>query len=106
MAESWYRNRAFICTNEQCPCSKDTEKRYKWSDDEKPEVCKSCQSEMIEYFEEVGEAGAYLKFNSLSKEDKRTLLKKRSNDHFKKEIAERKHQQSEKFYKEMRNLRG
>lgn len=47
---SIYSERIFECTS----CNK-REKRYKWSDDENPEVC-LCKKEMEELFETINEA--------------------------------------------------
>lgn len=80
MARLVYSQHNFQCTT--CDC---VEKRYKWSNDEVPEICSKpdCKGEMIEIQpEELPGSPAYNKFNSLSSDTKKALLKKRSHDHF------------------------
>jgi hypothetical protein len=106
MATNWMTNRRFICVCDNCTNKDNILKRYKWSDDDKSEKCEFCSNDMIEVFEEIGEVSGYLRFNSLSEADKRTILKKRSQEHFKKEIRERKEEQSKKFYQDIKRMTG
>jgi len=47
-------------------------------------------------------SGGYVKFNTLSKEDKRKMLKARSHEHFNKEIKEQKHEKWKQLMKEVK----
>lgn len=87
MARFYARN--FQCTDENC--GKQTKDKYKWNDDLKPEVCE-CGAEMFEIPKEPIDSPAYLRFNSLTNEEKSKMLKARSHDHFNREIKERKHE--------------
>lgn len=51
--------------------------------------CKKCKTELLKVEEKIeGFCTNFGKFNSSSIEDKKNILKKRSSDHFKKEIKE------------------
>lgn len=83
--------RDFICPNETC------NKKFWWnaSDDElDKKICLKCAATLV-YLpssdEEVEmDSLNYLRFKSLSSDQKHEMLKKRSSVHYKKEIEERK----------------
>lgn len=82
--------RNFQCTNDDC--GKQKLDKYKWDDDLTPEKCE-CGEDMFEIpRNQTNEATKFLKFSSMSAEDKKKMLTKRSHDHFEREIKERKHE--------------
>ena len=85
-----YYRRQFQCTDENC--GKVLQDKFKWDDDLTPVICE-CGQEMFELLrDEVPGSPAYLKFSSMTPEAKKSMLTKRSHDHFNREIKERKHQ--------------
>lgn len=65
----------------------DCGKRFK-SEEEVNHECPSCESVKIKVLGQ--ECGVFGKFSSMSPKDKQTVLKKRSNEHYKREIKEKK----------------
>lgn len=83
-----FRNGRLVGEHSECPvCGKERECIY-----EKAQVPLSEKSVGIAHF------------NNKSKNEQREILRKRSHDHFKKEVQERKDHLMHKAMKEMRNL--
>jgi len=86
---SWRRAHNYQCLNQDC--GKQLKDKYTWSDDETPVLCE-CGSTMFQIPKDVNVATPYLRFNSMSNDQKKEMLTKRSHDHFNREIKERKHE--------------
>lgn len=84
----------FICTNKECEINGQERMVYAWSDREKNPDCVHCGQElafiMIKSYDNIRSdvAPAQLKFAGMSVGEKREIMKKRSSDHFHKNIKE------------------
>ena len=91
--------RNFKCEDETCAGKIDL--KYKWDDDLVPEKCPLCKKDCFEIFPEEVNAPAIGKFTNASPAERHAILKKRSSEHFNKEIKERKHQMHVDMYRNM-----
>jgi len=78
----------FKCTNDNCKNKDVIVEVFYWTDSNYPE-CKICKKEMDISFQEKREVPSVLKFNAMSPNQKRAVLKERSNKHFHKRIEEK-----------------
>jgi len=90
MSRSTYYNGRFVCDNPNCPTKGSSKKMYVWSDRVSEPGCTECFHPLREVFEEEKPLFNIGKFSNLSTEEKRKVMKKRSHDHFEKNIKQRK----------------
>lgn len=86
---STYKIWKFQCNNPECKSHKKLIEITQWSDDPIP-ICIECRQPLEDY---IINTPTFLipKFANASPGEKRRILKERSNRHFKREIAEKKH---------------
>ena len=82
----------FQCDNPDCSEVGKINKIHVWSDRKSNPLCIVCKRELVVVIPEYksSEGPYYGKFASMSPIEKRQVLKKRSHEHFKKEIKEKK----------------
>lgn len=81
----------YFCTNNDCPEAYNYVHIQKNESEEKePEFCEHCEQEMklVGYIP----AGGYLKSSAMTRDQRKDMLRKRSKEHAKKEISEKKHE--------------
>lgn len=83
----------YICYNENCKkCDKQTKVTKNYEDEYKDEKCKGCKKVLTPkgIYSEEPFTSTFSKISLMTKKQKTALMKKRSKNHFNKEIAEKK----------------
>jgi len=79
----------FNCKNKDCKMKDIDVQSFYWTDDSAYPKCESCKEEMQLVLKNLNQSPSVLKFNSMSSNQKRGMLKERSNKHFHKRIEEK-----------------
>ena len=80
----------YWCPNSECP-NPDKKHRFvirKSEDDTSDELCSFCNNPLKRIGQKL--SGGYLKIGSMTPSERKQVLKKRSNEHFEKEIKQKK----------------
>lgn len=105
MARDTYYERIFKCIFSKCKSTREklTEKRYKWASDNTKEYCLDCGHKMIEVIPVQVNAPTIGKFANMTPAQRQQVLKKRSHEHFKKHIADKKYEMNRAYVQKNKN---